>query len=124
MRAVYTAATLPPAEAMLPPSPPVYKQRKNIITHLLAWLDQPTRIIFRQLARWPVRSMLTSIGVAFAVGVLVMSLSWFDAIREIIDVYFFDAQRQDIIIGLSHEQGNQVVYELSPPSRCIKCRAI
>ncbi|MBT8112129.1 MAG: FtsX-like permease family protein, partial [Gammaproteobacteria bacterium] len=113
MRAVYNAATLPPAEAMLPPSPPVYKQRKNIITHLLAWLDQPTRIIFRQLARWPIRSMLTSIGVAFAVGVLVMSLSWFDAIREIIDVYFFDAQRQDITIGLSHEQGDQVVYELS-----------
>ena len=113
MRAVYSAATLPPAEAMLPPSPPVYRQRKNIITRLLSWLDQPTRIIFRQLARWPMRSMLTSIGVAFAVGVLVMSLSWFDAIREIIDVYFFDAQRQDITIGLSHEQGDEVVYELS-----------
>jgi putative ABC transport system permease protein len=113
MRAVYSAATLPPAEAMLPPSPPIYRQRNNIITQLLSWLDQPTRIIFRQLARWPMRSMLTSIGVAFAVGVLVMSLSWSDAIREIIDVYFFDAQRQDITIGLSHEQGDEVVYEVS-----------
>ncbi len=113
MRAVYNAATLPPAEAMLPPSPPVYKQRNNIITRLLAWLDQPTRIIFRQLARWPMRSMLTSIGVAFAIAVLVMSLSWFDAISEIIDVYFFDAQRQDITIGLTHAQGDEVTYALS-----------
>ncbi len=113
MRSVYNAATLPPAEAMLPPSPPAYKQRKNIITHLLAWLDQPTRIIFRQLARWPIRSMLTSIGVAFAVAVLVMALSWFNAINEIIDIYFFDAQRQDITIGLTHTKGDEVAYELS-----------
>ncbi|MEJ2115010.1 MAG: FtsX-like permease family protein [Gammaproteobacteria bacterium] len=113
MRTVYSAATLPPAEAMLPPSPPVYKQRKNIVTQLLAWLDQPTRIIFRQLARWPIRSMLTSIGVAFAIAVLVMSLSWFDSIRQIIDVYFFDAQRQDITIGLTHPQGNEVAYEIN-----------
>ena len=111
-RAVYSAATLPPAEAMLPPSPPVYKRRKNFITRLLAWLDQPTRIIFRQLARWPIRSMLTSIGVAFAIAVLVMSLSWFDSIRQIIDVYFFDAQRQDITIGLSNEKENEIVYDL------------
>ena len=113
MRAVYSAATLPPAEAMLPPSPPIYKQRNNFITRILAWLDQPTRIIFRQLARWPIRSMLTSVGVAFAVAVLVMSLSWFDSIREIIDVYFFDAQRQDVTIGLTREQGDEVTYELA-----------
>lgn len=113
MRAVYSAATLPPAEAMQPPSPPAYRQRNNFIAHILAWLDQPTRIIFRQLARWPIRSMLTSVGVAFAVAVLVMSLSWFDSIRQIIDVYFFDAQRQDITIGLTHTQGNEVVYELA-----------
>ncbi len=112
MRAVYNAATLPPATAMLPPSPPVYRQRKNIITQLLAWLDQPTRIIFRQLTRWPIRSILTSLGVAFAVAVLVMSLQWFDAIHEIINVYFFDAQRQDITIGLSHSQDNKVAHEL------------
>ncbi len=113
MRAVYKAATLPPAEAMQPPSPPVYRQRHNVITELLSWLDQPTRIIFRQLARWPTRSMLTSIGVAFAVGVLIMAMQWFDAIQEIIDVYFFDAQRQDVTIGLTSAQGNEVVYELA-----------
>ena len=113
MRAVYKAATLPPAEAMQPPSPPIYRQSHTAIAQLLSWLDQPTRIIFRQLARWPVRSMLTSIGIAFAVGVLIMALQWFDAISEIIDVYFFDAQRQDITIGLTHAQGDEVINEIS-----------
>jgi putative ABC transport system permease protein len=112
MRAVHKAATLPPAEAMQPPSPPVYRQSKNFITVLLSWLDQPTRIIFRQLARWPIRSMLTSIGIACSVGVLIMALQWFDAIRQIIDVYFYNAQRQDITIGLTSAKGDEVVYEI------------
>ena len=113
MQAVYKAASLAPAAAMNPPSPPMYKKSNQVITNLLSWLDQPTRIIFRQLRRWPIRSMLTSIGVAFAVGVLIMALQWFDAIREIIDVYYFDAQRQDVTIGLSNAKGNEVIYEVS-----------
>ncbi len=112
MRAVYSAATLPPATAMIPPSPPIYKRSKNIFTQVFSWLDQPTRIIFRQISRWPIRSSLTSIGVAFAIAVLVMALQWFDAIDEIIKVYFFDAQHQDVTVGLTHAQNNDIVNEL------------
>ncbi|MGR8948323.1 MAG: ABC transporter permease [Gammaproteobacteria bacterium] len=109
MRAVYGAATLPPAAAMQPPAPPSYRAEKSVYQRLLQHLDQPTRIICRQIGRYPYRSLLTSIGIAFSVGVLIMALQWMDSINEIVDVYFSDAQRQDVTISLANPRGNEVV---------------
>ena len=89
-RAVQSASTLPPAEAMRPPAPPVFKKHGSKESRLLSWLDQPTRIILRQIGRWPIRSLLTSLGIAMSVSVLVMSLQWSDSIRSIIATYFYE----------------------------------
>ncbi|NIP88989.1 MAG: ABC transporter permease, partial [Gammaproteobacteria bacterium] len=65
--AVRRAATLPPAEAMRPPAPASYEHTRFGDSALARWLDQPTRIILRQIARWPGRSMLTSAGMGLSV---------------------------------------------------------
>jgi putative ABC transport system permease protein len=105
------AGGLPPAEAMRPPAPPVFRHRSWAPTRLIAWLDQPTRIIFRQVFRKPLRSLMTSFGLAAAVALLVVSLQWIDAIDYIVDQYFVDQQRQDMTLGFVEAKPRRIVYD-------------
>lgn len=106
--AVRRAALLAPAEAMRPPQPIAYRQRISN-PRLIAWLDQPTRIALRQIGRWPIRAVFTSSGIAMSVGLLVMALQWGDMIAEMAQRYFFDAQRQSMMIGLADPEAMSVV---------------
>ncbi len=97
--AVARAVGLPPAEAMRPPAPPLYRATGlgSALTHPF---DQPTRMILRSILRWPLRAALTATGVAMGVGLLVTALQWRDSVEELIESYFVDAQRQDLSVGL------------------------
>ena len=107
--AVRRAATLPPAEAMRPPQPIAYRRGRLASSRLVTWLDQPTRIALRQIGRWPLRSFLTTCGIAMSVGLLVMALQWSDMIEEMAQRYFYDAQRQSLTIGLAEPQAMTAV---------------
>lgn len=109
--AVRHAANLPPAEAMLPPAPPLYRKSRISNSRLVLWLDQPTRIILRQIVRSPLRAFFTSIGIALSVAVMIMALQWIDAIEQIVDVYFYDAQQQDMMVGLVDTQSGTTLQE-------------
>ncbi len=98
--AVRQAARLPPAEAMRPPAPPLYRKTRLSGSRLVNWLDQPTRIILRQIIRTPIRALFTTIGIALSVAVLAIALQWIDAIDKIVETYFYDAQHQDMMVGL------------------------
>ncbi len=110
---MHRAAALPPAEAMRPPSPPLYRRTRLSTSRLAAWLDQPTRIILRQIVRWPGRALLTSAGIGLSVGVLIMALQWIDSINHIVQVYFYDTQRQDMMVGLVEPQSATAAYEFA-----------
>jgi putative ABC transport system permease protein len=99
--AVRRAAVLPPAEAMRPPQPTVYRRSALGTLGLLARLDQPTRIALRQIGRWPFRSAFTSLGIALSLGLLIMGLQWSDMIEYMAQKFFFDTQRQTMMIGLT-----------------------
>jgi putative ABC transport system permease protein len=101
IRAVRDAASLPPAEAMCPPAPPLFRRSRLAGFAPSRALDQPTRIVLRQLARWPLRSFAASAGTGLAIAVLVCSMQWLDAIDHIVDVYFLQAQGQDVTVGLA-----------------------
>ncbi|MET0043738.1 MAG: FtsX-like permease family protein, partial [Candidatus Thiodiazotropha sp. 6PLUC3] len=105
------AATLPPAEAMNPPSPPMYRKSRLSSSRLALWLDQPSRIILRQIFRTPLRALLTTIGIALSVSVMVMALQWIDSIEEIVQVNFYDTQRQDMTVGLVESQSDSTLLE-------------
>ncbi len=110
-RAVRAAVRLPPAEAMRPPAPPLFR-RTGLAATLARPFDQPTRMILRTIQRWPGRSLVTSTGIAMAVGLLVASLQWSDAIDQMVQTYFVDAQHQDVTVALSETQSSIVVGEL------------
>ena len=107
------AASLPPAEAMRPPSPPAFRRRKFSLLRIIERLDHPTRIIFRQVFRRPLRTVLTGLGVSTSVAVLVASLQWLDAIDFMIEDYFNDQQRQDLTISLIDATDRDVVYDVA-----------
>lgn len=108
--AVRRATTLPPAEAMRPPAPPSYRHGVGALS-LWAALDQPTRIIVRQIIRWPLRSLLTAIGFALSVAVLITALQWRDSINRLVETEFHDTQRQDITLGFAEAQSPAVLHE-------------
>lgn len=99
--AVRRIASMPPADAMRPPAPPMFRRTRLARVPLLRALDQPTRIVLRQIGRWPLRAMTTSLGIGMAVAVLVTSFQWLDAIDHLVDVYFLQAQNQDVTVGFS-----------------------
>jgi putative ABC transport system permease protein len=68
--------------------------------------------VFRQVVRWPLRSFLTSTGVGLAIGLMVLSLQWMDAIDHMIEVYFYDTQKQDLSVGLVEAESEEVVNDM------------
>lgn len=108
--AMRAAAKLPPATAMQPPAPPSYR-RGGLGLAAIRWFDEATHIALRQICRWPVRSGLTSVGIALSVGLLIMAFEWTDSIDYIERSYFFDAQRQSMAIGLAEPQSTAALSE-------------
>src|SRR5690606_4731988 len=72
--AVRRAAILPPATAMTAPPPPDYS--KALGARVTAWrvLAQQSRMIIRQILRWPARAAFTAVGVAVSGALLIATL--------------------------------------------------
>ncbi len=111
--AVRTAAALPPAEAMRPPAPPLFRRTALSRLGFVRHLDQPTRILLRQIVRWPGRSFLTAAGIAMSVAVLVTSMQWLDAINHMVNVYFLEAQGQDLSVGFAEPRSSEITRDLA-----------
>lgn len=98
LRAVRDAINLPPAVAMAAPVPVRYKQTWISHLALIKRLSQTTRMILRHLIRYPVRSLMTTLGIASSVALLITSLFTLDSIDFMIDVTYFQTKRQDITV--------------------------
>lgn len=113
LNAVGRAVRLPPAEAMRPPAPPHYQKLRLGVDWLGRLSDASTRIILRQITRWPLRSFLTASGVAMAVAVLITSMQWLDSIDHIVVTALEEGQRQDVTIGLIDSQDSSILGNLA-----------
>ncbi|WP_227751562.1 ABC transporter permease [Tabrizicola oligotrophica] len=98
--AVRAVLTLPPAVAMSPPAPADYRSRMGFALQHLA-LRQTAVMTVRHLIRWPLRTASGIFGVAMAVAVLVASLWTFGSIERLIDLTFFQAERQDVTVAFA-----------------------
>lgn len=89
------AASIPPAEAMRPAAPADYRATIIERSGLIAWLTPASRMIVRHLERHPVRAMVSSLGIAMAIGILVLGSFINDAVDFLIDFQFSASQRYD-----------------------------
>jgi putative ABC transport system permease protein len=111
--AVRRAARLEPATAMTPPPPPDYSKAVGTrVTNLRAF-DQQTRMILRQIVRFPSRAAFTTAGVAVSGSLLIGTLFFVDALDEMIDVYFNVANRHDVQVSFVEPRSRSAYFEVS-----------
>ncbi|HEX7948584.1 MAG TPA: FtsX-like permease family protein [Phenylobacterium sp.] len=91
--AVQRAAALSPAVAMQPPRPAAYRPGPFDRFVSGGRLDQATRMIVRHIERFPSRALLTSLGLASSVALLVGTQFLFDGIDKVIEQTYYRTQR-------------------------------
>ena len=96
-RAIKQASALPPAEAMRPEGPAKFR-----LTGLERWfsvvpLTQPSRMIVRQLARRPYRTLLSMLGVAMASAIVLVGNFQLDSVALMVQTEFTKVQQQDAV---------------------------
>ncbi|SEW26462.1 putative ABC transport system permease protein [Cognatiyoonia koreensis] len=112
-QAALKAARLAPAIAMQPPAPPRFKRSLADRAMEAMRLSQPTIMILRSLLRWPFRSFLTGLGLSLAVASVIASFFMNDALDEIVDLAFYQTNRQDAMLLFDTEVPETVITEIS-----------
>lgn len=110
--AVRGAARLPPAQAMRPEPPAVYRATIVERLGLQRWFSQPTRMILRHIERRPLKSLLTTLGIAMACGVMMIGGFQEGAIAQMIDVQYGMSQREDLIATYTEPTSARSLYSL------------
>ncbi len=113
MRSVAHAAALSPAIAMQAPAPPVYKRFWSGRIQPLKHVSQLTIMVLRHIFRWPLRSLLTTLGISFSVALLVSSLFTIGSINFMIDVTFDQSDRQDSTFTFGEARPAQALQEVA-----------
>jgi putative ABC transport system permease protein len=110
--AVAAATRLPPAEAMRPEPPASYRRALSERLGLHALFGQATRMVLRELERRPARALLSSLGIAMAVSVLVAGRFGFDAVEWFMEVQFHLSQREDLSVSFAVPVDDAALSEL------------
>lgn len=110
--AVIKAVRLPPAEAMRPEPPARFRAGWMEQIGLNRLLPSSARMILRNMGRKPWQSLMSSLGIALSVAILVIGLFMFDGIRFLMDLQFRAIQREDVSISFYEHQSDRVQHEL------------
>ncbi len=104
---------LPPAEAMRPPAPATYKRTILERLGLFRILGPASRMVVREIERRPLRTLLSSFGIALAVAIVVVGRFWGDAVEFLIDVQFHRAMREDLSVSFNQPLPERAVREIA-----------
>jgi putative ABC transport system permease protein len=110
--AVRRAVSLPPAEAMRPEPPAQFRPTLMERWGFQALLSPVGRIILRNLERKPVQALLSIVGIALAIAMLIVGRYSQDAINYLIDVQFRLMQREDVTVIFNEPLSSRVRYEV------------
>ncbi|MDH3638245.1 MAG: ABC transporter permease [Gammaproteobacteria bacterium] len=95
--AVLSAAKLPPAQAMRPEPPAVFRATMVERLGLQRWFTQPTRMVLRHIERRPLKSLLTTLGISLACSIMMIGGFQEGAIGHMVDVQYQMSQREDLM---------------------------
>jgi putative ABC transport system permease protein len=107
-----TVLRLRPAEAMRPPSPARYRRLLVDRVPLLRRLPPTVRMVARDVERQPARALLSVVGLAAAIGMLIAGRFNVDAIARLLDLQFGIAAREDVSVGFTEGQPPQSLESL------------
>jgi putative ABC transport system permease protein len=106
------AARLPPAEAMRPPTPPMYGRGLRLPPALRRRLGLAERMIIRHLAHAPAKTALTVAGLAIACGLVSFSGFQRDAIDYMTRFHFELQDRSDLSLTFIEPAAGRSVQDL------------
>ncbi|MBX7222720.1 MAG: ABC transporter permease [Blastocatellia bacterium] len=107
------AVRVPPAEAMRPEPPAQFRVGWFERTGLYHGFSPALRMLFRNLERRPAKALLSILGVAVSVAILVIGFYFFDAFDRMMFVQFEKVQRQDVTVMLNEIRPARVRFELA-----------
>lgn len=110
--AVLSAVRLAPAEAMRPAAPGAFRPLVLERVNLHRMLTPAVRMMLRNLERRPVRTLLSILGIAVAVAIVVLGRSMYDAVDYISKVQFEDVQRDDVTVAFVEPRSGSVRHDL------------
>ena len=110
--AVRSAARLPPAQAMRPEPPAIFRASLVERLGLQHWFSQPTRMIIRHIERRPLKSLLTMLGISFACGIMMVSGFQEGAIDYMVEVQYGMSQREDLMAIYTEPTSARSLYSL------------
>lgn len=110
--AVARAVALPPAEAMRPEPPATYRPTLIEKLGVQRWFSAPSRIILRNLERRPVQGLLSVVGIAVAIAILVLGRYFTDAMMALIDIQFRTIQREDVTLVFNNPLSSEAQFDL------------
>ncbi|MFQ5596952.1 MAG: ABC transporter permease [Nitrospiria bacterium] len=110
--AVRRAVLLPPAEAMRPEPPTVYRETVFERAGFKRWLSQPSRMIARHIERRPLKSLFSVLGIAMACAIMMVGSFQEDAIDFMIDVQFGRSEREDLAVSFVEGTSVRAIHEL------------
>ena len=112
LQSVRKAALLPPAQAMRPEPPEKYRETAIERLGLKRFLSHPARMIARHIGRRPVKSLLSVVGIALAIAILMVGNFQEDALDFMVDVQFRIAQREDLAVTFIDPTSRRSLHEL------------
>jgi putative ABC transport system permease protein len=112
LSAVHRAVRLAPAEAMRPEPPARYTPTVLERLGLQRFFSPPLRMILRQLERRPLRALLSCMGIALSITVLIIGNFFNDAAYFLIDFQFQISQRQDMTLTLVEPRSRRALHEI------------
>jgi putative ABC transport system permease protein len=111
--AVRKAAKLPPAEAMRPPAPARYRRGLAARLGVGTLAGASGMMVVRELERRPLRTLLSAIGMAGAVALIILGHFGLDSLDNYLEATFRREQRQDLSVAFLHPVDPSVIPELA-----------
>lgn len=101
LTSVRSVLALAPAEAMRPAAPAIYRRGVLDARWVRAILGPSARMVLREVRRKPVRTSLSALGIAIAIGIIVVARFWGDAMDYLINVQMHETQRWDVQVAFA-----------------------
>ncbi len=111
--AVRKAVLLPPAEAMRPDSPVLYKPGLLDRASLRKKIPVSVRIIVRNLERRPWKASLSVLMISLAVAILIAGRYSYDSLDRMIQVEFTEKHREDVTLIFNDPKSPSVAYNIA-----------
>lgn len=112
-KAIRAVLALPPAEAMRPEPPAVYRRGWLDRGRWRAWLSVSTRIVLRNMQRRPQRALVTLLGIALGTAIMVVGTFSGASIDRVMAVQFGEVQRYDAMVSFIRPLGSRTLDALA-----------